>query len=228
MKNKLILLFVGVLLLLTGCSANYNIEIYNDTINENIELYDNSSISADDNKQKIETIFIKYFDSTDMLYMRKFKTFSDEVKNRYYLTEDSSYKLDEYQNQLEYFRNCCRSIELSDDGKYINFRTLGYFKWFEQYEELDSIQIKIKSNHKVKEHNADSTNRYEYIWNIDRYNYKDKIPSIKLYSNKYVFDYDGKFFKRIIYIILFIVIIIGIIGIGYIFIKQKNDRANQI
>lgn len=227
MKKKLILLLFSVFLV-TGCTANYNIEIYNKTINENIDLIDNTSISAQDNRDKIENIFIKYHEDTDMLYLREFKEFTNEQKKVYSLSEKSSYSFEEYQQELQYFRNCCRSVELSDDGNYINFRTLGYIKWFEKYEELDKIQIKVKSNHKVKEHNADKVNRYEYTWDIDRYNYQEKIPSLKLYSNKYVFDYEGKFMKRVIYFIVITVIIVSIVGGLYFHINEKNKNANQI
>lgn len=214
--------------LLTGCSATYNVEIYNNDINESIDLIEKTSTSAEDNKNKIERIFVDYFDSTDMLYDRRFEPFKDKKNNAHSLHEKSSYTFEEYQTEIGRIRDCCRSVELSDDGEFITFRALGYFKWFDLYDKFDSIKINIKSNHKVKEHNADSVNRFEYTWNIDRTNYKEKIPSIKLYSNEYVFDYDGKFIKRVVYFVGFTVIILSVMTILYLFVRRKNKNANQI
>ena len=227
--KKIRLLFVLVaLIFLTGCSANYEVEIYNNTVNEHIDLVDSTSMDGTENKKNIENLFYKYLDSSDLLYTRNFEIVSDELRNKYSLSEDSSYTIEEYQEELGYVRNCCRSVEISDDKEFINFRTLGYFKWFEKYDELDELTIKVKSNHKVKEHNADKVSGHTYIWYINKMNYKDKIPSLKLYSNKYVFNYNNEFIKKILPIIIIVGIIVIVGGVSYFYLKGKSNAVNQI
>ena len=93
MRKKLfILLFLTMFI--TGCSVDYNIEIYNNDINEHIDLTYAGSNSAQDTKIKVESLFDKYFSGTDYLYMRRFKLFEDEQKKMYGLREKSKYKFE--------------------------------------------------------------------------------------------------------------------------------------
>lgn len=225
MKKKLVL--ISALFLLTGCSATYEIEIYDDTINEKIDITDSTSSSAIEVKEKIYNIFETKVGGVDEL-ARNFQPYSDKKNNYYSIRENSTFKIEDYKNEVANITDCCRSIELSDDGDYIVFRTLGYFKWFEQYEDLDELTIRIKSNHKLVETNADEIHRYSYTWIINKDNYKEKIPYIKLYSDKYVFNYNNEFVKKVLPIVVITGIILGGSGITYFYLKKKNSKINEI
>ena len=70
------------------------------------------------------------------------------------------------------------------------------------------------------ENNADKVEKgYIYIWNIDRSNYKEKIPTLKLYTKKHVFNYENEFVIRVLTVIG-IIAIIG--GVGYYYYNHKN------
>ena len=151
-----------------------------------------------------------------------------EKDNSFYYRINNNYKITDYKDRLDQFKDCCRTIDFSNDGKYITFRTLGYFNWFDKYDKIDELNIVVKSNHKVKEHNADEVGRYTYTWHINKDNYKEKIPSIKLYSDKYVFDYDGSFIKKVL-TITGIVVIIGLVGfITYKYFSKRSNKVNEI
>ena len=223
MKKKIILLLFMVLLT-SGCTIKYDIEIYNSEVREQIDLVDKDIYSRAD----LETRMYGYFDKYQVYdgVNKYFEPF--ESKNYYAFRSKETFDFSGYNTNIKPVSNSCRDISFNDDGKYITFKTLGYFKWFEKYDELDELIITVKSNHKVKEHNADETKKHTYIWHIDKANYKEKIPNIKLYSKKYVFNYNNEFIKKI----LPIAVIIGIIVIGggasYIYLKNKSNEADQI
>ena len=89
--------------------------------------------------------------------------------------------------------------------------------------ELDEININIKTNHKVKESNADFVNDNTYSWNINKENYYSKKINIELYEKEFVRS--KKNYKKII---LFVV---GIAFSGLIVIitlTLKNRKINKI
>ena len=225
--NKKILLLVGLLFLVTGCSTTYNIEIYNNSVTEQIDITDNSSFSGIEVQKKVYDLFETKLGGIDDLD-RDFKPFDDDSDDYHSLRAITEFKLDDYKEKILDISNCCRAVNLTDDGKYITFETLGYFNWFEKYEDLDEITIKIKTNHKVKDHNADETGRHSYTWHIDRANYKEKIPSIKMYSDRYVFNYNNEFFKKVLPIIMIIGIIAGSGLIIYLYVRNKSNQADRI
>lgn len=226
MKLKIMtLLFLTFLL--SGCSATYNVEIYNNTINEEVSITDSTATSSQDLETKIYDIFEKQTGGLDALY-RDFKPVSNYGLDDYALVSKTTFDFDDYKQEMIRLGGCCRAIDFSDDGKYINFKTLGYFKWFEKYSDLDELTIRIKTNHKVKEHNADETGRFTYIWHIDKSNYKEKIPSMKLYSNRYVFNYNDEFIKKVLPIIVFVGIIIVGSGVSYLYFKNRGRKVDSI
>lgn len=223
MKKKIILLFL-IIFLASGCTIKYNIEIYNGEVRETIDLVEKDIDTMDELETKMYANFDKY-----QVYDGVNKHFEPYEKDHYYaFRSKETYDFDAYNSNIKPISNSCRDISFVDDGKYTTFQMLGYLKWFEKYEDLDEIELVIKSNHKVKEHNADETGRHTYIWHINKDNYKEKIPMIKLYSNKYVFNYNNEFIKKILPIIVFVGIILGGSGITYLHFRNKSRKADAI
>lgn len=220
--KKIILLLI-ICFLVTGCSVNYEVEIYNDKVNESVDFIFKGSNSKDETKQLFNDALLKY----ELLEMdRNYEPFYIKKEKKYSMHSLIEYDFDDYKKQTSYFSNCCRAISFADNGKYITFKFLGYIKYFEQYDNLDEIKFTVKSNHKLVETNADEIDRYSYTWNLNRDNYKDVLPYIKLYSNKYVFDYSGNLMKRVIVIvsIVAIIVLVGSLSYGFIYVKGKNSN----
>ena len=89
---------------------------------------------------------------------------------------------------------------------------------------LDELDIIIKSNHKLKETNADSINGYEYTWHFDQNNYKDGNVYLKLYKDKYVFNYENEFTIQIIIISAFVLTIL----ISTFIIIRRVKKAGKV
>ena len=212
---------------MTGCSATYEVEIYNDKVNETISFYYDNTSSKDSAELSFNE-YLERFQDTSFLGDRIFKEYYNKKKKLYYVKENTSYKLNDYSNELDKVKLNFKTIDYRNNKEFITLRVLDYAKYFDNYPELNSLKVVIKSNHKLKETNADEVHGHSYIWNIDRINYKDIKPSIILYSDQYVFNYENEFVKKIIYIGGFIGIILVVSMSIYIKVKKKNKSMNEI
>ncbi len=95
---------------------------------------------------------------------------------------------------------------------------------FEHYDNLDEIVIKLKTNHEVKEHNADEVLDGEYIWKINKINYDNKSIQINL-LNKTTKKLDLSLLISLCSVILVVVIIASIFVIN---LSIKSKKANKI
>lgn len=222
-KNKLILCLILILFLTSGCSVNYELEIYNDKANEKISgvfpeaLSDNIKPSEYVIKELMKT------ESSSTMYFRKTKnTSSTEGISKY------STNFKDYANNLTGIITCYDLYKVNEYDDVITILTSDKFNCFEYYPELEQVTVMIKSNHKLIETNADRVDGYRYYWTIDKVTSDNEKILLKLDSNKKIFNYEGEFVKKVILICGFAVIIIGSATISYKRLKKRNARINQI
>jgi len=102
------------------------------------------------------------------------------------------------------------------------------FNCFEHYKDLDKVTVMIKSNHKLIETNADKVDGYKYYWTIEKETKDDEKILLKLDSNKFVFNYEGSFVKKVLTIVG-IIAIISLIGfITYKYFTKRSNKVNEI
>ena len=218
MRHRYIMLLL-ILLLSSGCTAVYNLELKDDTFNEKI------TINSDEKN-------IPYFKNNSFYAIidgaSNFKKYDKKIKNN---VINLSYKYDglEY-NKATALSSCFEAYNVIKEDNYYIISTSKGFNCATEEDTvlLDSIKIEIKTNHKVKDNNADEVKGYHYIWNLNKNNYKDKKIYVKLYKDKYVFNYENEFYKKLA---LYILIVCVIISSGmYIFVKfiRKRKISNKI
>lgn len=221
MKRNILLLLI-ILLTLVGCNAKYEVEIKDDDVIEKKSLIiDKTSVLDDNIYYTFDKMASKYFLSTDFLLGGEIKEYYDEDKAIYQKT--NTFKLTEFNNS-EVFNYCYDAHNVIIEDDYILISTSNVFKCFDIYDELDNVDIVLKTNHKSIENNADEVDGYIYKWHVTKDNYQNKNIYIKLYQDKYVFNYENEFVKKVLVIggvILFITIIILIFVI-------KKKRASKI
>ena len=93
---------------------------------------------------------------------------------------------------------------------------------------LDELTINLKTNHKVVSSNADEVNGYHYKWHITRESKNDAAIMITLKKNKYVFNYENEFVKKILPFAIFVGIILAVSGTAYAVVKIKGNKADEI
>lgn len=220
MKKKMFLvLFV---LLLTGCTNQYNINFSNDKIEEeivsNILIQDIPVQSAAEIAAGIElddsvTPYIEddqypFIDDTEKKYEKTVNkgTTSTQVKLNY------TYSHDEYRNS-RVFKTCFKNKELTETRNYYNLSFSGDFYCLYG----DEIEVNIRTDNEVLYNNADKVNGNVYTWIINRDN-KNKA-NISMQISKKSAKVNSIF-----------MVIIGIVGVILViggFIAYKNLKNHE-
>ena len=219
-----ILIFIILVLICSGCTVNYKVEIYDDEVSEITKVVESNNIDWDaeykfndefssitDQKityrQYVEQKFkekessLKEFASLDALYSKKVISNENELGIQY----SYDYNIGQYNDS--YIASTC--------FKYFNF--------------LTSDNKYILSTSK----GADCFVNYKYSWNIDKTNYSNKSIYVELYKDKYEKGYNNekrkKQFAKIIRTILIVVLCIAIsLFIVIIILRKKANRNNRI
>ena len=214
--------FVVILLtlMLCGCTAEYNLDISNNSFKENISVnINNSEIPEKSPYPEIEsddliTPFLNnqysaLFSNEDALYDKKETYYDDyiDVKMKYKYTEEEF-------NDSNSLKLCFDNYEfLYKDYYYIN----AYGTFYCLY--TDEMDINIKTNNKVTFNNADSVKGNVYTWHIDKTNMNDiniKIEMKKGISRNTILNYA-----------LIICVIIIILGAAFV-VYKKRIRENKL
>lgn len=243
--KKLILLFFA-LFFLTGCSANYEIEIYNNQIKEKMEYVSTDTFSWDSEVQyglSYRDLVLSSYEYPYPIFYNTVVDENDRIKLdgvKYYnnsiissathlgqMLEYTDFTLQDFQDS-SIVNNCYQYFNIIEEKDNILISTSLKNLCFDQYPLLDNITIHVKTNHKVVSSNASQVNGYHYTWNISRENKDDSAILLTLKKNEYVFNYENEFLKKIMYIGVFIGIIFGISSIIYIYFKRKRKQVNQI
>lgn len=244
MKKKLILLIV--LFLLTGCSATYDIEIYNDTVKEKLEFIDTNPSNWDNEAQYGLTYRELVVSSHEYPYPVFNSTIVDENDTikldgiEYYdntLISDSNrlgqkleynkFTIDNF-NDSSIVKKCYQYFNVIEEDDEIILSTSLRNMCFDEYVMLNTITVNLETNHKVVSSNADSINGYHYTWNLSREEKDDAAILITIKKDEYVFNYKNEFLKKILYTVCFIGIILGVGIIIYLYFKKKSSSLNEI
>lgn len=216
MKRKYIILFL--IIILTGCSSEYNIEFSNNKIKENIKVdilnsdilpkYDVKTYGSTDKATSfINNDQYPFFGNEDIIYNKKV----DKSGNVTHVELNYEYTHDEYLNSTAY-KSCFENSELVTNKKNYNLNFYGSFYCLYG----DELVINIKSNNEVISNNADKVNGNVYTWiinkdNVDNVNIQMKISKHTIY------------FKMIVYFIVGI-LFIGLVISGYIVYRRYRER----
>lgn len=180
--KKVIMVLVIFVFILTGCSSEYNLEINNSKIKENIKV---EILDADIPKEvpgiDVElndriTPFINnnqypIFNNTKIKYKKKVTKVGDLTK----VTLNHTYTHDEFRNSNT-FKTCFENAEFKKTRKGYDLNFSGSFYCLYG----DSIKINVKTNNKVINHNADKVSGNVYTWVINDNNVKNVDINLSL------------------------------------------------
>lgn len=168
MKIKKIIL-TSFIILLCGCHANYEIRLEDDKVQENLDItiQKNETNSNEYNQDNTKTI---RSGENDNYYNYQVKENTDDK-----ITINYNYEFDKDSYNSSYIaRNCFSTFKyLLDDEKYYLFAQGNFKCLYYKYTKLDTLDIKITTNHNVLENNADEIKEDEYIWHVNLENLND-------------------------------------------------------
>ena len=220
MKRKFFLLIL--VLLLSGCSATYKLEIKDDDFKEDISISMESSEKSNISYFKNNKFYAIMDGASD------FREYNKKVSNNQ--TEsiaEFSYKYDGLEFSSSTILSSCFNAYnvVSQDDYYIISTSEGIRCATEENNVLlDSIKVIIKTNHVVKKSNANYVNGHEYSWEFNKDDYEKGNIYIKLYKDKYVFNYNNEFTIKLM-IVLGIIIVVAI---SIFIIIKKVRKARQV
>ena len=174
---KKILLIIA-LLLFTGCTAEYNLNFYEDTVEEKITVIPTTSEEQENTQYLENRDFYAIIDQEkSFLYERK-----QEKQENFDINEYSyKYKFDEFKQSR--FTTCYDAYTLIDENNIVTLSTSKKFNcMIYDYMPIDNLKINITTEYKVIENNADEVNGNTYTWNINNENASNK--PIKISYNK--------------------------------------------
>ena len=225
-----VLIILLIVFLASGCTANYTVEIKNNDVYEEFSFIETSSEKLNSiNKENgssylfiinkvLNDDFPAFIKTSDILYEKE-----KIEENGLGMKLSYTYNIENYK-QSYIVNNTFDNFNVLDQNNMYVISTGVGVKSFTEYELLDNITIHLKTNHEVKKSNADRVDGYNYYWDINKSNYKNKYVYIEMYKNKYISNYNNVF----IYIVIGIVGILCIIGVIAALLRMKSKKNNSI
>ncbi len=190
--RKVIILLI-CLLLLSGCSATYDLYV-GSMLSDEIFLYDdNDVLETSDNydMEKGTENYIENYAYQVNLFDSNFdydrEQYSNDKVSGYIYNYTYSYKNFSKKSMVY---NCYDEINV-DRGDNIVIKTSNEFKCFDKYSLLNDVTVNIHYSGKVIKNNADSVEDGVYTWNINKDNYANKpiyFEAVKFKKN-HTFEY---------------------------------------
>lgn len=216
--KKIILLIT--IILLTGCTATYDINIKKDSVYDSIKIYTDNKIvknATDDETMKFSEKLGEWERGYEY-YKREIYT-TDKITG-YNYTYD--FKYDEY-DAMSQIRKCYEDFEFKYENNTITIKTSDEFLCRNYYRDVNKLELNITSEYKIINSNADTKSENIHTWNIDNTNYKNKPINITL--SKTTLDNTSQTKeKKEVNIIQILSIIIFILLIVVLIIRKKDKE----
>ena len=211
-KIKMLIVAFCIISVCSGCSVKYDLQVRDDSINENISFSDYKINYNND-------LFISPFESYSQKY--SYSGFSTS-RNGYYLTKQFS-DMNLYVENSAIFDLFGNYDFVSVSGKNVkvefNFNELKK-DIINNLGKIDSLEVDIYVPYFVSKNNADSVSGNTYTWIIDDFE-----------NDKIIINFDmgksTKFISNLILCILIVILAISIIVVIKYLIGRHNE-ANKI
>lgn len=222
--KKIILLFM-LTILLTGCSCDYELNISDDKVVENVDISLPYSMDSDDRSK-----FLEYTKVDNLAVV-------GGLDNPYY---DMSARADNYGDVYNFnysydkehpiknartMQSCFEKYKVEETSSYYMFVFRGEFKCKYKF---DDVNITVKTNNMVPKHNSTDYDEKEgvYRWKIDSSNASDVDIKLLVQKDKYPEKIKEQSNNLFINIFLIVGILVSIVG-GIIFTKKVLNAVDN-
>lgn len=222
--KKIILLFMFTILL-TGCSCDYELNISDDKVVENVDISLPYSMDSDDRSK-----FLEYTKIDNLAVV-------GGLDNPYY---DMSARADNYGDYYNFnysydkehpiknartMQSCFEKYKVEETSSYYMFVFRGEFKCKYKF---DDVNITVKTNNEVPKHNSTDYDEKEgvYRWKIDSSNASDVDIKLLVQKDKYPEKIKEQSNNLFINIFLIVGILVSIVG-GIIFTKKVLNAVDN-
>lgn len=237
MKKRIIVLVIS-LLLMTGCTCEYNLTIDNSNYQESISINGttNDEIIHFNNDWKVPIDKNEY---NNISGEPGTKVEIDTDIYQYKLTGNNLTFTNDFTksnlNNSTAISICYDKVTIQNYEDSIIISTSNKVQCFNKYPSLTNIKINITTDKPVKKHNADSVNKNTYTWNISQ-NDSESKPINMIINNKYSepskesqsSQTDNKNNKKDYSLYILCGILLIIVLIGYLIIKKIKKNSDDM
>ena len=222
--KKIVLLFMFTILL-TGCSCDYELNISDDKVVENVDISLPYSMDSDDRSKfleytKIDNLAVvggldnPYYDMS-----ARADNYGDVYNFNY------SYDKDHPIKNARTMKSCFEKYKVEETSSYYMFVFRGEFKCKYKF---DDVNITVKTNNVVPKHNSTDYDEKEgvYRWKIDSSNASDVDIKLLVQKDKYPEKIKEQSNNLFINIFLIVGILVSIVG-GIIFTKKVLNAVDN-
>ena len=222
--KKIVLLFMFTILL-TGCTCDYELNISDDKVVEDVDISLPYSMDSDDRSK-----FLEYTKVDNLAVV-------GGLDNPYY---DMSARADNYGDVYNFnysydkehpiknartMKSCFEKYKVEETSSYYMFVFRGEFKCKYKF---DDVNITVKTNNEVPKHNSTDYDEKEgvYRWKIDSSNASDVDIKLLVQKDKYPEKIKEQSNNLFINIFLIVGILVSIVG-GIIFTKKVLNAVDN-
>lgn len=222
--KKIVLLFMFTILL-TGCSCDYELNISDDKVVENVDISLPYSMDSDDRSKfleytKVDNLAVvggldnPYYDMS-----ARADNYGDVYNFNY------SYDKDHPIKNARTMKSCFEKYKVEETSSYYMFVFRGEFKCKYKF---DDVNITVKTNNVVPKHNSTDYDEKEgvYRWKIDSSNASDVDIKLLVQKDKYPEKIKEQSNNLFINIFLIVGILVSIVG-GIIFTKKVLNAVDN-
>lgn len=230
MNRKLYLIFICLLILCSGCTADYTLTINEDfTVKESFTAMETAEFYNEYKNSSVQKV-IGFILEPNLEYLNENGYQVDQVINK----KDAGAKIEKTYDSIDEFKRDSKlpnqiasNWSYVDNGDTVTLTIKGALNQDEQDQDgryvIDEARVKIVVPFEVINHNADSNNDNTYTWDFDA---KSGEKEIAITFNKMKKVDKGEEPPYIIFGI--IVVIVLILGIVIYSIIQGNKNRNDI
>lgn len=208
--KKIGLLIISILLL-TGCSNIYELNITKDGINENIELELDENIYEEESDSEGPNIISELKNNIPLLNDNsRYYTKNINVDNNIiYARLKGSYSYNEFKNSY-LINRCFDNVFIDNNDEYLYISLSGFNCVFNQ-----DIYIAISSEYDVTKENALDYQDGYYLWNLKN------IDNIEFSISKNEIEVSNNTFITVLRVVLIALFVVS--GVTIFIIKKNND-----
>lgn len=216
--KKFIVLFL-TLILLSGCTFEYNVQVTKKVISEDNVIYIDN-VGYNDIEASFENLVSRYTGPTNSLGM-----YSSSIVNRddlFGISYKRNYNYSDYNKSIS-FSSCYDAYKMIEENGKLIISTSKEFNCFDKYKELDKVIVNLTSDYYVEKSNADIVEKNKYTWYIN----KDEIDNpinVTIDLNKPIISSKYAWLNAFTITVL----AIAIIGIIVFLVSIRSKRKNKI
>lgn len=212
--KKIIFVFIA-LLLLTGCTCDYEVKFNNNSVDEKISIDipsdmlvgENPNASVGDTADYIINNDINSLINGEAIYDKKVTDKGDYINTELSYT----FKDNQYKNLGYVLNNCFENVYFEHEKGY-KIHLSGQFYCLY----TDSVEITIKSDNNIKSANGAKSNG-SYHWTIDEGNYNNVDIEIEISNHAKAINY--------IFYVIVAIVLIALFYFGYnLYINIASSR----